>query len=536
MATARRLRGGAGGVAAPDARSGRGDLRILGRHWHVGYVSRDEDRTFHAVIDGQNGPAYDGIGAIVFAPGGPRFAYRARKGQSWVLVADGREGDEYDAIPLDPIFSPDGKSVYYAARKGEGCMIVAGSKAGPPFSDIASMPVISRDGKHVGYAAIKGDHRFAVIDGVQGSLYRGIGGITFSANWESSAYVAQLSGTFRLVHNGQACMPYYGIELFAFNPDGKRFAYVGKRGNGASVVDMDGRFSSEYRQVDQLLYSPDGNHLAYIAHRQAAGDCLVMQDLTKLAEYEHAWSLTYSPDAKRLAFCARVSSPAARAFVVLDSNEGPAYEAVGEPTFSPNGAHVAYIARQGGGCFVVRDGQADGDSLGDCDLNPASGQKACFVAFSPDSTHLACARFARWGQARRMASRRAAIRGVWARCLVPRRASIRRIIARCMLARQPAIRREAGRRTCFSTGSLLPLGQTLDQASFSPDSRHFAYVTLAEGQYWLVLDGRPIAPYERVVAPLQWTADSLTLLGLKSPSRGAAPFASALVQLICRLQ
>ena len=57
-------------------------------------------------------------GSPVFSPNGLRVAYSAKKGDKWIIVVDGEPGPAYDGIAKgDPVFSPDSNFVKYRALK-----------------------------------------------------------------------------------------------------------------------------------------------------------------------------------------------------------------------------------------------------------------------------------------------------------------------------------------------------------------------------------------------------------------------------------
>ena len=73
---------------------------------------------WYAVVDGKDGPDYDGIGAdgVAFSPDSRRFAYTPAHGADWPVVLDGVEIGTYEQISLvhlAPIVStwPIGQSI-----------------------------------------------------------------------------------------------------------------------------------------------------------------------------------------------------------------------------------------------------------------------------------------------------------------------------------------------------------------------------------------------------------------------------------------
>ena len=90
--------------------------------------------------------------------------------------------------------------------------------------------MFSPDSQHVAFWAGTGEDSFAVIDGVEGKRYTGVGA------------------------------PHFG-------PDSKRVAYEAQRGDHRLVV-VDGVEGREYDDVlDPLAFSPDSRHLVYVAGR-----------------------------------------------------------------------------------------------------------------------------------------------------------------------------------------------------------------------------------------------------------------------------
>ena len=71
-------------------------------------------------MDGQEGTPYAAIGGLVISTNGKRVAYVAHKGDKQLIVVDGQEGQEYDAVGnAPPTVSANGNHVAYIAQVGQ---------------------------------------------------------------------------------------------------------------------------------------------------------------------------------------------------------------------------------------------------------------------------------------------------------------------------------------------------------------------------------------------------------------------------------
>jgi Tol biopolymer transport system component len=289
------------------------------------------------------------VQSLVSSNDGGRAGYAARKGKRVVVVVEGKEGAEYDAA-TPPLFSPDGKRIAYVARKGGKCFVVVDGIEGKGYFQIfPSTLKFSPDGRHVAYCARPSSpltnprgHWTLVVDGQEGSKHHLVIGPYFSPDGSRVAYAAiegtstafgktwggkmsvnvdgqkgpkydevGLGGLGPRVSNVEKCSP-------AFGPDGKRMAYLARKGTKWSVI-ADGKEGPEYDDADDLVFSPDGKSLAYTA--------IKLRGEKKIA------------------------------VVVVDDKEGPEYDFVGRPVFTPDGRHLAHSARKGSKYMMIVDGQ-----------------------------------------------------------------------------------------------------------------------------------------------------------------------------------
>ena len=79
--------------------------------------------------------------SLAISPDGSQVAYMAQRGDRWLVVEDGHESVEYDAIVTPgPIFSPDSKRLAYVAIQGDRRFAVVGGQAGEEWDGIVWRP------------------------------------------------------------------------------------------------------------------------------------------------------------------------------------------------------------------------------------------------------------------------------------------------------------------------------------------------------------------------------------------------------------
>jgi hypothetical protein len=328
---------------------------------------------------------------------GTRFAARAKRGNKWVLIVDGKEGSPVDDIPAAPTITPEGRHVIWIAKRAHGYVpLIDGEELGPSFEDLDGIaivlgshdalanhayagrrggnwhmivdavegpgfsamhrPVMSPDGKRVAYAAMKANTRWSmVVDGQSGPEFEALSLPVFSPDGRQVAYMAKRDNKHHLLMlNGIEGPVYEEMICFFFSSDGKHLAYSARRGKKAYVV-FDGKEGPGFDDVGRPSFTPDGKHLVYRALRAKRWTLLV--DAKEQGPFDDVGPFAFSPDGG-LAYWAQHDN-AWR--VVADGSSGTAVqEYISGPAFSPRGRHMAYVGYRDGYFVVVQDSQIVG--------------------------------------------------------------------------------------------------------------------------------------------------------------------------------
>ena len=321
----------------------------------------------HVVYNGVTGKQYKAVGEVVISSDGKRYAYGALVNNSWCMVVDGREGEFFNTVKY-PTFSPDGRHFTYQAMKGESWFLI-----------IDSMINSGTDKRYLRQTFSGDSSRIAYIDNID------------DAN-RGRLIVSDLS--FRQVHIVESG----NVSHFTYNDDKTRGAAAITHDGKQSVIDFsfrepgDKKKGGVYDSVQNITFGPDGKTLAYLAQRD--GKSFIVLNNTELSFPEgvlsagltirpdlkgvggiislnnqaYLWqslsgdekngkiytemeSLVYTRHGNRYAYAA--TSSEGNWFIVANGKEGPVFDRVVSPKFSPDGRYIVYRARKDGRRFVV---------------------------------------------------------------------------------------------------------------------------------------------------------------------------------------
>lgn len=348
-------------------------------------------------------------GAIVdffFSENGKNIAYSVRDyGYSYVSH-NGKLGKVYKADVESVVLSADGNHIAFAAPDGTLRRMVLDGVAEAAFTQFYK-PQFSPDGRHLAYSALKDGSWGLVVDRTwHGGKSAQREEHLFSGDSSQIAFIDEVTKNYagRLVvtdlkfRNQKIVVP-AGVLHIVSNDDKTRVAAIVSADGKQKVISFsfanpgDLKTGPAHDSVSNLVYAPDGVSVVYTAEKagtkyvvlndreEILGDAnlkeppVVRPDLkgvgviidgkdgksymreffihtTKAKKsYDGGNFLTYSKDGVP-AFAA--ASEALKAwFIVVGGKEGPPFDRVVEPRFSPDGKYLVYRARQDGKRFVV---------------------------------------------------------------------------------------------------------------------------------------------------------------------------------------
>jgi len=353
-------------VSVANAAQSKGSFYIdfHGKGRSVVYVAKVGEK-MHVVYNGKPGKGYDKVFNLRISPNGQIIAYVAELQGKNILVVDGAEGLLYDDIGA-PLFSPDSHHVACKIQAGDQFFILMDGILGPGYRTFNGSPQFSGDSSRVVYSeGADGDRlsRLVVSDLKSKSrqVLEGCGDQVVTNSMTSRiATVCVANGKQRVIefNSSQADKLTEGplhdaVSHLTFSKDGNTLAYAAEKG-GASYVVWNGR---EARLPNATLVAdpvvrPDKLGVGVIIG--TPGKVFFHQAFKESGKkedpYEMIEDLVYSNDGRQHAYSAFRDD---KWRIVVDGTEGPVFDRVIGPQFSPDGSLLVYRARQDGKRFVV---------------------------------------------------------------------------------------------------------------------------------------------------------------------------------------
>jgi hypothetical protein len=274
---------------------------------------------------------------------GERVAFVTWKGGRNVVIRDGEEGEEFDAISWPLALSADGKTVAYQARQGEHQFCVVGHRKSRSYRSVG-LPALSEDGSVVAFAASNDDGWRVVRNGKSGPRFDWVGNLVLHPGGGRLAYSAEAREAGKLkcfiVVDGVAGPSFDRVTPPVLSGDGGTVAYAGLRDGEWSIIA--GRRASPVRgEVTRVILSHDGAEVGFVVdegtHRRLITPSGVGPEFDSIAD------ASFLKDGRVVYLASR----AARKYLCVEDQRLPlgTSQASGLRPL-PDGTHVGVVVRE----------------------------------------------------------------------------------------------------------------------------------------------------------------------------------------------
>jgi hypothetical protein len=305
---------------------------------------------------------YDEVGPPLVEGKGVAFA--ARKGSAWVVVVNGVEGPEFDGVESLAL-SPDGTHAAYAGRRGDKATLMLDKDRGPEFDQVKALRFYA-EGKRLSYAAVRGTSAW-IVEGMVTPESPAIAIFREPGATKASVLVGlfDVSDPARLRSHVEALLSEgqtVSLEVDASVP-WKEVLPLLKRCKEAGCARVEFGVPSPkdpfetFDSLTALAGAPDGKFAGAIGVQN--GLLRVFYGGKQSVEYKAIAGLVAGPNRT---FAFRVDDGEGWCVVKgIRGRKGKAYKAVEGPVLSPDGKQVAYAAGDGQSWrIVLEETQSEG--------------------------------------------------------------------------------------------------------------------------------------------------------------------------------
>ncbi len=310
-----------------------GDLTISRDGTRVAHVAHIDDKNKSIVTDGNEGPFFEYMGMPKFSPDGRHLVYTIREAGQDRLVIDNKVHRK-QRVGEDILLSPDSRFIAYVAVSAQGR---------PQFiiSDFTLKDRKEFDSCGESFVVSDDLSRIAVVCKAEGT--RSIKILDF----QSRALIATLD------------TPSAGsIVRKRFASDNTSFVYTTMTDDYQRFLHYNGH-TEKIQKDDEIMSDP-----LVLTEPEGVGVILgnafkvrFHMAFQKRAHQEKAYGYisdyVASADGRHHAYVAIKAGGEERMRIVVDGNEGPLFDKIVSPIFSPDGRLLVYRARDDGKRFLV---------------------------------------------------------------------------------------------------------------------------------------------------------------------------------------
>ncbi len=275
--------------------------------------------------------------------------------------------------------SPNGERLAcIVTAVGMKSWVLCDGQKGPVYDRVGlpgAWPAFSSDGERLAYMATRAGRGSVVVCDDEETPCVDWGRFAFSPDGKHIAFIGRPTDrTIGMMQDGKLLRARSPMGPPVFSPDSRRLAFRSRPRSGEQCVVCDEKPGAAYEKVELPAFSADSRQIAYAALR--GGTWTVVVGAAARGSYDEVTDIGFSPDGK--VACRTRTGKKWR--VVRGDRKEPEFDDVSRPVFSRDGKHFAYAAKEGDEWLVVRDGKKEG----------TRGKTIDNLVFSPDGARLAC--------------------------------------------------------------------------------------------------------------------------------------------------
>lgn len=330
------------------------------------YIARDKAGV-HVTHNGKEGKSYTGIDStsLTLSPDGKRVAYCAQQSDKWYVVVDAKEYGPFDDKG-GPVFSPDSRHVAFEAKSGSTWRIASDTGMSsetelltgkPQFSYDSSKIMYIHETKKGGYHLVIADLSFKVL------ADHSINNISLVEDPTlKSIFIVDKMGEKNLQiksvsYDNPSQVMTRGIYPEVINPkvsrDGKQLSFLTRiKGDNYLVLNNTDTKIPAGGLPQSPYFLADGSIGVVVEGLNGTSPYRLFsaKKFTVPSSYKEVSDLVTTANGERHAFLAIKNE---QFMIVCNGVEGPVYDRVTSPQFSPDGKYLTYRARRGDKRFVV---------------------------------------------------------------------------------------------------------------------------------------------------------------------------------------
>jgi len=334
----------------------------------IAYIEPFEGK-FRVVHNGRAGKAYVAIGELEISRDGKRVAYAAAIDQkTYRMVVDGREGLEF-GTDSEHWFSPDGRHHVSLVMKDDARYLVVDNRVQDKYRILRS-PRIRPDSGAMAFSVVSSDgsrKQFVIVDMElqDETAFDSCGEYILSNSDMTRLAVGCSDGGINTVkvidfmdrHVISEIRITDTVTRMAFAPDNQTLVYTIVRPEWQRYIVWKDREEKtpegeEFFSDPLVLTEPNGiGVIIGNVYRAWLYFAFQNEDMRE-QEYGYISGLVASPDGRHHAYVG-TKVDEIRMQIVVNGHDGPKFDKIVSPFFSPDGRYLIYRAREAGRRFVV---------------------------------------------------------------------------------------------------------------------------------------------------------------------------------------